>query len=51
LFSKYKIPELLLQEIIKYSNIAFKNIEQLSISNKNKAILIQFGKGLMGRKS
>lgn len=51
LFSKYKIPELLLQEIMNYSNIAFKNIEKLSISDKNKEILIQFGKGLMVRKS
>lgn len=51
LFLKYKIPELLLQEIKNYSNIAFKNIEQLSLSDKNKAVLVQFGKGLMVRKS
>ncbi len=51
LFLKYKIPEVLLQEIKNYSNIAFDNIEKLSLSSKNKALLVQFGKGLMVRKS
>jgi geranylgeranyl diphosphate synthase type II len=49
LFSKYKVPELLLQEIENYSNIAFNNLEQLSLSDKNKQVFIEFGKSLMVR--
>lgn len=51
LFSKYKVPELLLEEIKNYSNIAFKNIERLSLSNNNKAVFVNFGKSLMVRQT
>lgn len=50
LFTKYKIPELLLQEIKNYSLRAFKNIEQLSVPENKKSSFIKFGESLMYRK-
>lgn len=49
LFVQNKTSELLLNEIEKYSLIAFKNIDKLSISNSNKEVFINFGKTLMYR--
>lgn len=49
LYLKYKIPELLLKEIEKYSRKAFSSIEKLSISNDKKLFFIDLGKDLMYR--
>jgi len=51
LFLKYKTPQLLLQESKNYSIIAFKNIQQLTISEEKKEKFIKFGESLMVRKS
>jgi len=49
LYLKYKIPELLLKEIEKYSAMAFLCVEKLSISPAKKEVFIDLGKDLMHR--
>jgi geranylgeranyl diphosphate synthase type II len=50
LFEKYEIPTLIKAEIECYTEKAFKNCNELDISNANKKILIDFGTMLMDRK-
>ena len=50
LFNKYNTPELLLQEIEKYSLKAFDRIKDLSIQDVNKDVFVNFGQSLMHRK-
>lgn len=49
LYVKYKIPEISIHEIKKYTLKAFACVEKLSISNSNKEIFINLGKDLMHR--
>ncbi|MCK4561334.1 MAG: polyprenyl synthetase family protein [Flavobacteriaceae bacterium] len=49
LYVKYKISELLIHEIEKYSLKAFESVKKLSISNSSKEIFINLGKNLMYR--
>ena len=50
LFKKYKVPEITTKEIEKYTNMANKNIINLSISSAKKQKLSLFAKQLMLRK-
>ncbi len=49
LFVKYDIPELVLAEIKKYTEIAYKCLEKINISDTLKQEWIQFGEYLMKR--
>ncbi len=50
IFDRYKIKELLLEEIKKYSALAFESVNQLTLSESNKNKLIELGEYLMKRK-
>ncbi len=50
LYVKYNIPELVLAEIKKYTEIAYLTLNNLSVSNTLKQEWIQFGEELMQRK-
>lgn len=50
IFEKYDIPQLIKSEITKYTNKSFKSCNELAISQKSKAMLVEFGKNLMNRK-
>jgi len=50
LFNKYKIPQILQNEIEVFTQKAFKNIETISINDSNKEAFIDFAKSLMHRK-
>jgi len=49
-YVKYNIPELVLAEIKKYTEIAYLTLNNLSVSNTLKQEWIQFGEELMQRK-
>ncbi len=49
-FKKYKVDQIIQEEIVRYTEKAFKNVEEISISQENKAALITFGHNLMKRK-
>lgn len=50
LFNKYKIKELLFQEIRTYTELAFSCVYKLSLKSANKNHLLELGKNLMNRK-
>jgi geranylgeranyl diphosphate synthase type II len=50
LYIKYNIPKLVIDEIKKYTELAYSNLEGLSVSNKIKQDWIDFGEQLMQRK-
>ena len=49
LYTKYKMQELLIQEIEKYTLKAFESVNQLSIVSSKKEVFINLGKDLMYR--
>jgi len=49
LFVENNIPEITIKEIENYSNRAFEMLEELTISDKKKAVLKNFGLNLMKR--
>ena len=50
LFNKYKIKELLFQEIRTYTELAFSCVDKLSLERADKNHLLELGKNLMNRK-
>lgn len=50
LFLTYEVDKVLLSEIEKYTLKAFKHIENLSVDESKRKVLIDFGKELMKRK-
>ena len=50
LFNKYKIKELLFQEIRTYTELAFSCVDKLSLERSDKNSLLELGKNLMNRK-
>lgn len=50
LFVKYDVPELVLAEIKKYTEIAYRCLEEINISDSFKEEWVQFGEDLMKRK-
>ncbi len=50
IYNRYKIKELLLEEIKNYSALAFESVNQLTLSASNKSKLIELGEYLMKRK-
>lgn len=51
IFDKYKVQELLLDEIKKYSVLAYDSVYQLTLPESSKNSLIDFGEKLMKRQS
>ena len=49
-FRKYKVDDIIKEEIKEYTQKAFDEIDKLSISDENKRILKQFSDDLMHRK-
>ena len=50
LFKAYKIPQLIEEEIQKYTSKAIQHVNNLSIGNNKKEVLVVFAKQLMERK-
>ncbi len=51
IFDKYKIPEILAEEVEAYTNDALEQIDQLSVTADKKDILINFANSLMNRQT
>lgn len=50
IFTKFNVDVAVLKEIEDFTNLAFKHVEKLSIHEKQKQVLIDFGMRLMKRK-
>ena len=50
LFLKYNIPSIIENEINYYTQLAFKKLDNLNISDDKKDFLFDFGNSLMKRK-